>query len=291
MHFSGYFFAWHRYYLLSWERALRDECGYQGYQPYWNWAKSSVDPINSPYFDGSKYSQGGNGIWSPHNCTYPSGNPDITPYCIPVVEGRGGGCVMSGPYVGRMANISATQPTLRAPDAPKGDKENLNQYQPRCIRRDISPEVSSIFGTDELIADQLTNPEYASSIGPFQDRFQGWPINVTYKGIQYLGLHAQGHLTIGGDPGGDVYVSPSDPAFWIHHTQVDRIWWIWQNLNITDRAFQIAGTKTMFNVPPSDLATIEDIIDMQYLTPEGMGPLPVKEMASTMGGPFCYVYA
>lgn len=33
IHGTGNFFAWHRYYLWTYETALRDECGYKGYQP------------------------------------------------------------------------------------------------------------------------------------------------------------------------------------------------------------------------------------------------------------------
>jgi tyrosinase len=48
IHADGYFLAWHRYFIYTFEQALRNECGYDGYLPYWNWGKSSQDPINSP---------------------------------------------------------------------------------------------------------------------------------------------------------------------------------------------------------------------------------------------------
>lgn len=49
IHATGNFLSWHRYFVWTWEKALREECGYQGYQPYWNWGKSAQDPINAPY--------------------------------------------------------------------------------------------------------------------------------------------------------------------------------------------------------------------------------------------------
>jgi tyrosinase len=60
---------------------------------YWNWGKSAFDPFNSPYFYGTAYIMGGNGIYEPHNCTnaLPTGLN-----CIP--SGPGGGCVKSGPF-------------------------------------------------------------------------------------------------------------------------------------------------------------------------------------------------
>jgi hypothetical protein len=41
---------WHRYYIWAYETALRTECDYKGYQPYWDWSKYS-DIVNSyvPY--------------------------------------------------------------------------------------------------------------------------------------------------------------------------------------------------------------------------------------------------
>lgn len=42
-----------------------------------------------------------------------------------------------------------------------------------------------------------------------------------------LGPHGGGHFTIGGDPGGDLFTSPGDPAFFLHHAQVDRLWTLW----------------------------------------------------------------
>jgi tyrosinase len=33
IHGTANFLSWHRYYLLAYEDALRNECGYKGYQP------------------------------------------------------------------------------------------------------------------------------------------------------------------------------------------------------------------------------------------------------------------
>jgi len=33
IHFTGNFQPWHRWFVYVYERALRDECGYKGYQP------------------------------------------------------------------------------------------------------------------------------------------------------------------------------------------------------------------------------------------------------------------
>jgi tyrosinase len=71
--------------------ALRDECGYTGYQPYWNWGKWADDPLSSPLFDGSDTSLGGNGAPRDHAPVQQG------PYAV-VEGGHGGGCVTTGPF-------------------------------------------------------------------------------------------------------------------------------------------------------------------------------------------------
>jgi tyrosinase len=80
--------------------------------------------------------------------------------------------------------------------------------------------------------------------------------------------------------------SPNEPMFWLHHGNIDRMWWIWQNQQPVNRAFQIAGTRTMLNSPPSDNATIADILDMGF----NAGPTAFKNLVSSVGGKFCYIY-
>jgi tyrosinase len=80
--------------------------------------------------------------------------------------------------------------------------------------------------------------------------------------------------------------SPNEPMFWLHHGGIDRMWWIWQNQQPVERAFQIAGTKTMLNSPPSDNATIDDILNMGY----NGGSAAVKQHVSSVGGLYCYIY-
>jgi tyrosinase len=44
IHYTGTFLAWHRYFTWQYEQALRNECGYKGYQPYWNWVRTLHAP-------------------------------------------------------------------------------------------------------------------------------------------------------------------------------------------------------------------------------------------------------
>jgi tyrosinase len=150
--------------------------------------------------NGDAYSQGGNGIWAPHNCTMPVQGQ----YCTPVIEGQGGGCVETGPYAGIMANISATKPKLDAPDAPLPGP--FLGYQPRCIRRDISADLSQRFATDSRLLHLLTSPIFQNdTIGPFDSFFEGGTFAYSGGSTDFdIGLHGAGHYLFAGDPGGDV---------------------------------------------------------------------------------------
>ncbi|KAK8022411.1 Di-copper centre-containing protein [Apiospora rasikravindrae] len=273
IHMTGNFLTWHRYFVYTWEKALRDECGYKGYQPYWNWVKSSADPIHSPYMDGSPTSQGGNGVYAPHKCTPFVNNSTL---CIP--QGEGGGCVETGPYGVITANISATSPTF-FPDDGDVPVGKMFSYSPRCLKRDISPWMTSQWLTDNHTMELFASPSH--DIAVFQDLLQ---IDQPQGPIC---VHSAGHFTWNGDPGGDVYNSPGDPMFWLLHANVDRVWWMWQNQAPLERSFRIAGTRTMANEPPSANATLDDWLDMGFNGDRS----PVREHVSTVGGPYCYVYA
>jgi tyrosinase len=102
----------------------------------------------------------------------------------------------------------------------------------------------------------------------------------------YMGVHTAGHFTIGGDPGGDFFASPGDPAFFLHHAMIDRTWWTWQNLDPEERTYKVAGTLTITDMPPSRNATLEDVMDLGV----NGESITLRESMSTIGGPFCYVY-
>jgi tyrosinase len=42
------------------------------------------------------------------------------------------------------------------------------------------------------------------------------------------GIHGSVHIWVGGTMS-DASVSPADPVFWLHHANLDRLWWNWYN--------------------------------------------------------------
>ncbi|KAF9529259.1 putative tyrosinase [Crepidotus variabilis] len=269
VHGTGNFLAWHRYFVWAYEQALRNECGYTGYQPYWNWGKYVDDPISSPIFDGSDASMSGNGVHVAHETTC------VAPgFCLPA--GNGGGCISSGPFKDFKVNLG---PVFGAYSDVKPNPQSSGLgYNPRCIRRDISAYAAKSV-TDAITVDLIkNNPDPYWFITNMQGDF---PRN-------YLGIHAGGHAIFTGDPGGDIFVSLGDPVFWLHHSMIDRVWWTWQNLDIPNRQYSISGGTSMFDFQhTSPNATLDDAIDLGV----NGDPITNRDAMSTIAGPFCYIYA
>lgn len=59
-HDAACFLSWHRWFLVLFERSLRDTCGYLGPLPYWDWTLDWRQPEQAPVLD-SIYGFGSNG--------------------------------------------------------------------------------------------------------------------------------------------------------------------------------------------------------------------------------------
>ncbi|KAK3349047.1 hypothetical protein B0T25DRAFT_458687 [Lasiosphaeria hispida] len=277
IHLSGIFLTWHRYFTWAYEEKLRTQCGYTGSFPYWEWGLDVNNPAASPVFDGSDSSLGGNGEYIPHQgliLTEPF-NPDAQ---IPLPPGSGGGCVKTGPFADWIVHVGPVALAQYGTTAAYSVPDPLNDHA-RCLKRDLNAGVAkrftSFLNTTRLI---LQN----NNVEQFQAVMQADPRYVHGE----LGVHGGGHFTMGGDPGSDPFISPGDPAFFLHHGQIDRIFWIWQMLDFPHRQ-SVFGTQTFLNFPPSPDVTLDDIIDISPLA----APVKVRDMMNTVGGkPFCYVY-
>ncbi|KAF1830299.1 Di-copper centre-containing protein [Decorospora gaudefroyi] len=278
VHGTANFMHWHRYYIWAYETALRTECGYKGYQPYWDWSKYP-DLVNSPVFNGDEWSMGGNGEPVGPHADLMFGPEHIIP------AGPGGGCVTTGPFANLTIHLGPLAPTVdpqfNIPPNPQADGYGDN---PRCLRRDVNNAFTKDYMRPQDLLDQIVS---SKNIFDFQESLQS-------NGTTTLSaLHVGGHFSIWGDPGGDVYVSPAEPAFWLHHSQLDRHWWMWamyQESEVKDRTLQYQGATNWF-VPDGPRGKPEDEQELDVVAPEGMNHLPSKDLFSTTSGPFCYVYA
>lgn len=77
----------------------------------------------------------------------------------------------------------------------------------------------------------------------------------------------------------------------VHHTQIDRVWWIWQNQDIERRQNAIADTITFLNSPPSHNGTLEDVLSLGSMFEAQFPNITHKDGMNTLAGPFCYIYA
>lgn len=266
IHVSGLLFPWHRQFVWAYEQALREECGYKGSLAYWDWSEYAGNQSLSPVFDGSATSFGSNGQYVPHsatNSTQPGLPVPLYTYRPP---GTGGGCITStgGLPSNFTLNIGPVSPVL----APANNNTYGLDYNPRCMKRDILPSISE----EDLGYNSTGAIMLLDSIHTFHPQFE-------------VMLHKSAHESIGGDLF-DLFSSPTDPAFFLLHGQVDRLWSIWQGQNYTDRAEALDGTVTFANDPPSANATLDTVMHMF----EAGGDMPIAKAMSTFENGYCYMY-
>ena len=162
---------------------------------------------------------------------------------------------------------------------PKNPRADGLGYNPRCLRRDISLQAANATSDYEVVSLIKNYPDIAS----FQSVYQG----EFAEGR--MGVHTGGHYTMGGDAGSDFYNSPADPAFFPHHAMIDRVYWIWQNLDLKNRQRALAGSAGGIGDPNAQNATLRDSLVMGPHV--GYPNITIGDAMSTIGGPFCYIYA
>ncbi|KAK8006936.1 hypothetical protein PG989_000926 [Apiospora arundinis] len=277
-HYSGNFQAWHRWFMHSWEKALRDECGYKGYQPYWDWSKYAEAPQDSPIFSGDDDSMGGNGEYLPDFpnsvIVLPEG---VTGDDIVLPRGLGGGLVTKGPFANMTVNLGPFGALHDTPPNPQADGLG---YNPRPLKRDVGPAMNMRYANASTVWNLLQKP----NLKEYRLLLEG-PFNTGE-----IGPHGGGHYTINGDPGGDFWTAPAEPVFYLHHGMMDRMWSLWQAIDPETRHVDLDagayGHRTWNNEPPSPLTTLDDTIDMGYV---GAGSV-IRDQMSTIDGPHCYLY-
>ncbi|VBB76622.1 Putative Tyrosinase [Podospora comata] len=279
IHFSGNFQPWHRWYVYQYEKALREECGYNGSQPYWDWPKYSSAPQDSPLFNGDPYSLGGNGEYIPHEGPVIVPPPGVGGGNIQLPAGLGGGYVTTGPFANMTINLGPVGGLEGVPAGPLGGLG----YNPRGLKRDIGPAMNQRYANWTTVLTLLSQP----NIDAFRHVSEGVPYTPE------IGPHGGMHYNIGGDPGGDLFTSPGDPAFWVHHGQMDRMWAVWQALGspfsttrFTDLGSGPYAHQSWANEPPSPLTPLTEVLDMGYAAPS----TTIANVMSTTGGEFCYFY-
>ncbi|KAJ8462778.1 hypothetical protein ONZ45_g17812 [Pleurotus djamor] len=250
IHLVGQFLPWHRRFLNVYETALREECGYNGAQPYWDWTHD-VDETNSistsPVFH-PIFGFGGNGVDIP-GYAGPFGNMSDIP------GWTGGGCVPDGPFASY--NLSIGPGTL---------------VTNHCLTRSFNT-----FAVDFVHSSMVESTLEKQTFEEFRIELEGTPVTSNFK------IHDGGHLSVGGEMN-DRWSSPGDPVFYLHHTNLDRIWWMWQSRDMDKRLTDMSGRAT--EEPPYVNVTLEFELKMGPLAPL----VPIRDVMDIRRTPLCYKY-
>ncbi|EWG41477.1 hypothetical protein FVEG_03589 [Fusarium verticillioides 7600] len=104
-------------------------------------------------------------------------------------------------------------------------------------------------------------------------------------------LEVQAHNSIPQFVRGDFYglTAPNDPVFYLHHAQVDRLWWLWQQQDIQGKTKTYQGPKQNTRVHANESlsgSSLDDIISLGNLSE----PVRVYEVMATESEVLCYRY-
>ncbi|XEV04882.1 hypothetical protein FSHL1_010169 [Fusarium sambucinum] len=105
------------------------------------------------------------------------------------------------------------------------------------------------------------------------------------------GLEVQAHNSIPQFVQGDFYglTAPNDPVFYLHHAQVDRLWWLWQQQDAENRANTYQGPERNVRVYGNESligSSLEDVISLGNVSK----PVRVHDVMKTESQVLCYRY-
>ena len=191
-HRGPVFLPWHRWKLLLLEFHMQRVLNDSNFGlPYWDWAADGDQPPSQ---------QPNLAIWSPNNL------------------GGDGSPVSTGPFASNAADPASFRIRL-VENVFSGQLEAAD----RGLRRQLGLGVSTLPTTAQvdsaLSLSTFDRSPFNRFSSGFRNRLEGW------IGAQVAGLHNRVHVWIGGDMGPGT--SPNDPAFYLNHCNVDRIWEGW----------------------------------------------------------------
>ncbi|CVK94751.1 related to monophenol monooxygenase (tyrosinase) [Fusarium mangiferae] len=244
IHFVAQFLPWHRYFVHLYETSLRDECGYRGSMPYWDWTIDSKDMSKSPIFSKDKIRGfGGNGVGG--GFVNP-GRPN------PLTM-----CVLDGAF--NNFTVQYYDQTSR----------------PHCLNRGFNDGLTS---AGKFQGDSYS-PQAVSKIISDSKNFTKFTRDLEN------GPHGAIHQAIGGDMVPST--SPNDPVFFLHHAQIDRLWWVWQQQNPKKRNSDFSGIRILASgVTDKKLSSLKDKMPMLGLGPDRQ----VSELMTTTSNLLNYNY-
>jgi len=245
----GQFLPWHRYQATLYSRALKEVCGYQGPATFWDWARDgdSGKPLReSPIFDPIT-GFGGDGV--PGTYILPADPSGIGAISRPE-EYKG--CVQDGPFRDSLYTVHLGPGNL---------------VTDHCLVRGINE------GWKHAIVSSNVNEQLAK--GTFED----FRLAIDSR---MNGIHGVGHVIVGGEMT-NVFSAGADPLFYLHHTNLDRHWWLWQQMDPEKRTYAISGPTS---VNGTDTVTLDFVMDFPALGAN----VTIRDVMDSTKEHGCFVY-
>ncbi|GIZ48654.1 hypothetical protein CKM354_001170600 [Cercospora kikuchii] len=211
-----------------------------------------------PYWDwtlDSPHNVSQSHLWSSKTGLGGNGNPLKT---VSLSDGSTRNCVTDGPF--KNLKVSYFGSSLDG----------------HCLTRNFNN------GTEQ-IGDMLAfayKPDVVAEI-------QGLKDYDSYRRRLESGPHGAIHSAVGGDliPA----TSPNDPVFFLHHAQIDRLWWLWQQKDPKKRNAEFGGNRMQEDFGAegsSPKAQLGDVMSVRELG----GDVKVKDFMTTESPRLCYRY-
>ncbi|KAG0151158.1 hypothetical protein CROQUDRAFT_37190 [Cronartium quercuum f. sp. fusiforme G11] len=256
VHFVAQFLVWHRHFIYLYEEAL-NTCGYIGALPRWDWTLDAENVTAAP-------------VWSPDpqvgfgtNGTGP-GDPSTD---------LDGGSVVDGAFASLQLNLPFSH----------------------LLQRNWDPflEISvggSIFASQYYDQQAIQDIESLTSYSAFAVAVEGED-PLVFKEAK-AGPHSTIHALIGGDfPSSTTAANDTGiltllyltSIFFLHHANVDWLWWRWQRTDLSSRLYAYEGNKRRGSIQRD--ASLLDTMD--FLGLDVHNPL-ITDVMDSSTFPHCY---
>jgi len=208
-HGNAEFLPWHRWFIYQFEQALQEESGNPCMTlPFWDWEDTSVfDEDTFDWFDGFEPE-------NPRRCrwTLPNGQ------CLQRQRNRNVQLWRTGRTMGIMTNFRQY-----GDDFLERNPNRNNGFRAAFVSSTLFLQIKTfVWESFENHWNECSHQSMDRS------RFFLLFCNPTQEG----GPHTAPHTQIGGPMAGPL--SASDPLFFVHHANVDRIWSLWQDFHDHD---------------------------------------------------------
>ncbi|QRV92816.1 tyrosinase [Ceratobasidium sp. AG-Ba] len=258
IHLTGHFLPWHRLYVHEWTNALRKQCGYKGVAPSTLTLSDTADFEHSTIWDNDpRFGLGGFGD-PQDDFTVKTGGLNLE-FAYPIPH------------------------KLR------------RQYRPDFEFPGIPSTPANATFTKQEINKLLNIQE--GNFTAFQAYMEGFP-----------GMHGAIHSMVGGDlaglcPKGSANTSfcpfdgaptfsANEPIFHLHHGNVDRLWWLWQEKSPRNKQAFRGGSVRSFGLPEFPNGQPPWLNKTSMIPTAGMfESYSIGDVMDTRKWPLCYVYA